>query len=298
MKPSLAPAKIWFMALRPKTLTAAVGPMLIATAMAYADNLGHALTAAVCLFTALMLQIGTNIANDYYDFIKGADTESRIGPTRVTQAGLLPPPTVKMAFILCFVLAALGWLYLIERAGWPMLILSITSILSGIFYTAGSKALGYIGLGDVFVFIFFGPVAVAGMYYAQALQLTPAALLAGIGPGLIAVAILTINNLRDIDSDRQSNKRTLAVRFGHRFARFEYLSCIIGAALIPAAIYLFANGPAQILGASLSCLLALPMINTVFHGQDGPNLNHTLAQTGALLLIYSVTFALGWILAV
>jgi 1,4-dihydroxy-2-naphthoate octaprenyltransferase len=290
----LATLKIWFMAMRPKTLTAAVGPIMMGTAMAFGDGSGHALTAFICLFTALLLQIGTNIANDYFDFKKGADTAERVGPTRVTQAGLLSAETIRRAFIICFLLAAIGWFFLIVRAGWPMAVLAISSILSGIFYTAGSKALAYIGLGDLFVFIFFGPIAVAGTYYAQSLELHAAPIIAGIAPGLISVAILAVNNLRDIHSDAQSNKRTLAVRFGVAFTRLEYLAALLGAAFIPVLLYLLIGKHAPILISAVLSLLAIPVIHLVLT-EEGAALNAALAKTGQLLLIYSVLFSIGWL---
>jgi len=290
-----ASLKIWFMALRPKTLTAAVAPMMIGTAMAVESGGGHVPIAVVCLLTALLLQIGTNIANDYYDFQKGVDSVDRIGPTRVTQAGLLAPATVRLGFIVCFALAAVGWAILTVRGGWIVAVLGVASILSGIFYTAGPKPLGYLGLGEVFVFIFFGPVAVTGCYYVQTLSIPPAAVLAGIGPGLLSTAILTVNNLRDVQSDRRSGKKTLAVRFGVGFARMEYLLAILGAALMPIIIYLQAPGHPWLLLASFSCLAALPVIRVVLTRHEGPALNRALAQTGALLLGYSVVFSAAWL---
>jgi 1,4-dihydroxy-2-naphthoate octaprenyltransferase len=293
---SINGVKIWFMALRPKTLTAAFSPVMIASAMAFAADKSNGWIMLVSLLTILLLQIGTNIANDYYDFIKGADTADRIGPTRVTQAGLLPPARVKQAFILCFSLATVGWAILTLHAGWLMAVLGIASILTGIYYTAGAKALGYVGLGDVFVFIFFGPVGVAACYYVQALEVNLTVFLAGIGPGLLAVAILTVNNLRDVDSDRRAGKRTLAVRFGRRFARIEYALMIAGAALMPLLIYLQSGAKNPWLWLStLTCLAALPLLKTVFDPNAGAALNRTLAQTGAVLLGYSVVFSAAWV---
>ncbi len=286
--------KIWFMALRPKTLTAAFAPMLMATAMAWSNEQAQMWVALVCLVTALLLQIGTNIANDYYDFIKGADSADRIGPTRVTQAGLLTPETVKKAFIVCFVLAGVGWSVLTLHAGWVMALLGILSIWSGIYYTAGRKALGYVGLGDLFVFIFFGPVAVTASYYALTLTTTPVVWLAGIGPGLLSVAILTVNNLRDIDSDARVGKRTLAVRLGRNFARAEYSLAILGAALLPLLIVATLPAPTWIMLATLACVAAIPMLRVVNTQVQGEALNRCLAQTGALLLVYSMLFSLGW----
>ena len=288
--------KHWILAFRPKTLTAAVAPVMIGTAMAFGDGVHHWLSAAVCLFVALTIQIGTNLANDYFDFKKGADTEERIGPTRVTQAGLIKPETVRLSFILTFALSALASAWLVQRGGWPLAVIAALSIISGILYTAGPKPLGYVGLGDVFVLIFFGPVAVGGTYYVQSFEMNYAIILAGLGPGLISAAILTVNNLRDIDSDSKTGKRTLAVRFGRSFAQFEYLLTILLASLMPVIIYFLIEDHPAMLMASFTALLAIPGIITVFTKTDGPSLNNALAFTGKLLLIYSVLFSLGWIL--
>jgi len=286
----------WFMAFRPKTLTAAISPVLIGTAMAYGDGVHHFPSALLCLLAALSIQIGTNLANDYYDFKKGADTKERIGPTRATQAGLIKPSAMRWAFIIAFTISALICAYLIRRGGAPIAIIGVLSILSGIFYTAGPKPLGYIGLGDLFVLIFFGPVAVAGTYYVQSFEMNFAIILAGFAPGLISVAILTVNNYRDIESDRKVGKRTLAVRFGKTFAQLEYLITILAAALLPVLIYSLIQDHFPILICTIIVLLAAPTIQTVFTKTDGPSLNHALAATGKLLLIYSILFSIGWIL--
>ena len=292
---SQVPLKIWLMAFRPKTLPAAVAPVMIGTAMAFGDGVHHFLTAFACLLAALAIQVGTNIANDYYDFKKGTDTAKRIGPTRVTQAGLIKPSTMKWAFIIAFGLAALLSIWLIQRGGWPIAVIGILAILSGIFYTAGPRPLGYIGLGDLFVLIFFGPVAVAGTYYVQSYEINMAVMLAGIAPGLISVAILTVNNLRDIDSDRDAGKRTLAVRFGRSFAVSEYLFSITIASLIPVLIYSLIQDHIAILICVVVTLIAIPTIKIVSTASDGRLLNRALEQTGRLLLIYSVLFSIGWV---
>lgn len=288
--------KNWLLAIRPKTLPAAVAPVLMGTAMAFGDGIGDVLTALVCLGTALLLQIGTNLANDYYDGMKGADTRERVGPTRVTQAGLIPAGQVKAAFIGVFALAALACVWLVMRGGWPIAVLASLAILSGIFYTAGRYPLGYLGLGDILVFIFFGPVAVAGTYYVQSLELNSAVLFAGAAPGLMSVAILTVNNLRDVESDRKSGKKTLAVRFGRSFALSEYVFCMLGAALVPVFIYMFIQDHLLILICAATSLPAVPVIKTVLTKTEGVSLNAALASTARLLLAYSVVFALGWML--
>ncbi|OGX27658.1 MAG: 1,4-dihydroxy-2-naphthoate octaprenyltransferase [Omnitrophica WOR_2 bacterium RIFCSPHIGHO2_01_FULL_52_10] len=288
--------KYWLLAIRPKTLPAAVAPVLMGTAMAFGDGIEDVVTALVCLLTALLLQIGTNLANDYYDCQKGADTLERVGPTRVTQAGLIPPGQVKAAFIGVFALAALASICLVTRGGWPIAALASLAILSGIFYTAGHYPLGYLGLGDILVFIFFGPVAVAGTYYVQSLELNSAIIFAGFAPGLMSVAILTVNNLRDIDSDRKSGKNTLAVRFGRGFALSEYLFCVLGAGIVPVFIYMFIEDHLPLLACVLIILAVVPTIKTVLTRTEGVALNAALAATARLLLAYSVLFSIGWVL--
>ncbi len=285
----------WLLAIRPKTLPAAVAPVLIGTAMAFGDGIHHFPTAFVCLFAALAIQIGTNLANDYYDFQKGTDTSERIGPIRATQAGLVRPVTMKAAFIFAFLLSGLACAWLVQRGGWPIAVLGVLAVLSGIFYTAGPYPLGYLGLGEIFVFIFFGPVAVAGTYYVQSLEINTAVLLAGVSPGLLSVGILAVNNLRDMETDRKSGKMTLAVRWGRSFALSEYLFCIIASAMMPVLIYIFIEDHVGILACVLINPLAIPVIKSVFT-QTGDPLNRALASTGKLLLIYSVLFAIGWIL--
>ncbi|MBI4308915.1 MAG: 1,4-dihydroxy-2-naphthoate octaprenyltransferase, partial [Candidatus Omnitrophica bacterium] len=182
----------WLLAIRPKTLPAAIAPVAIGTAMAFGDGVAHWPSAFAALFAALMIQIATNLINDYCDFKKGADTKDRLGPVRVTQAGLIKPKIVLFAAVAAFLLSALACAYLIGRAGWVILFIGIASILSGIFYTAGPRPLGYLGLGEVFVFIFFGPVAVGGIYFVQSLDLNWAVIMAGLGPGFLSTAILAV----------------------------------------------------------------------------------------------------------
>ena len=288
--------KNWTLAIRPKTLPASIAPVFIATAMAFGDGIYHFPTAFMCLFGALAIQIGTNLANDYYDFEKGADTQERIGPVRVTQAGLIPPSSVKLAFIVSFSLSAIACLGLVMRAGWPMAVLGVFAVLSGIFYTAGPRPLGYMGWGDLLAFVFFGPIAVAVTYYVQSFEMNAAVFMAGFAPGLFSVAILTVNNLRDMEGDQRAGKKTLAVRFGRSFALSEYLFCLLTAALIPVFIYMLIQDHLAILTSVLTALAAVATIKTVLTKTDGPSLNAALAATGKLLLIYSILFSAGWIL--
>ena len=288
--------KIWLLAIRPKTLPASIAPVLLGTAMAAGDGVADWPTALMALVGAVMIQIGTNLANDYFDFQKGADTAERVGPLRVTQAGLIKPNSMKCAIALVFSCAALTAIALILRAGWPIAVIAVLSILSGIFYTAGPRPLGYLGLGEIFVLIFFGPVAVAGTYYVQSFEINLAVILAGVPMGLFSAAILAVNNLRDIDTDRKSGKRTLAVRFGKSFAQLEYLIFIMLASLMPILIYVLVDDHPLILLSTSVLLLATPSIFAVFTKSSGPALNGALAYTGMLLLIYTAVFSVGWAL--
>ena len=283
------------MAIRPKTLWASISPVIIGTAMACRDGLENFPSAFVAFLGAISIQIGTNLINDYYDYKKGADRLDRIGPLRVTQAGLLKPIEIKTAIAFFFLLSAGLCAWLIRRGGWPVAVIGIFSILSGILYTAGRRPLGYLGLGEIFVLIFFGPVAVGGTYYVQSLEINPAVILAGLGPGFLSMAMLVVNNLRDIDGDQRAGKKTLAVHFGRGFAKCEYLFAILGASLTPALVCWMVEDHVYSLMASLVSFFAIPLIYTVFNRSDGPALNCVLARSGQLLFLYSLLFSIGWL---
>jgi 1,4-dihydroxy-2-naphthoate octaprenyltransferase len=285
---------VWLLAVRPKTLGAALAPIIIGTTVAFAEGKGHAGAALAALLGALLIQIGTNFSNDYFDFIKGADTEERLGPMRATQAGLVSPQAMLKNFVLVFGLAVLVGIYLVYRGGWPIVIIGILSIASGILYTGGPMPLGYLGLGDLFVLIFFGPVAVGGTYYVQSLEISEVVILAGFGPGLLATALLAVNNLRDEPTDKKVGKKTLAVRFGPGFARAEYLAAFTLALILP---FVLAFRTDAHWFACLSALIIIPgrsAIRQITSGVKGIELNETLALTGKLIIIYSVLFSLGW----
>lgn len=287
---------VWLLAARPKTLPAAAAPVIIGMALAYADNSFHLISALAALLAALLIQIGTNYANDYADYKSGVDKGERLGPLRVTQAGLVSPTAMKRATTIIFLLALLVGIYLVVRGGWPILVIGLLSILFGVLYTSGPYPIGYNGLGEIFVLIFFGPVAVAGTYYVQSLNLSTAAFIAGLAPGLFSVAILDINNLRDIPSDTASGKKTLQVRFGFLFSRYLYAAAMIVACLIPVVLFAVDRKHPYSLVATVVALISLPTIISVWKGRDGRPLNDTLAATGKLLLLYSLLFSIGWIL--
>jgi 1,4-dihydroxy-2-naphthoate octaprenyltransferase len=284
--------QIWLLAIRPKTLPAAAAPVIVGTALAYLDDLINWKAAMVCLLAALLLQIGSNLANDVFDYEKGADQGERFGPTRVTQSGMLTPGAVKRGMLVVFGLSIVLGIYLIVVGGWPILVIGLAAIISAIIYTGGPFPLGYHGLGDLFVFVFFGLVAVTGTYYVQALRVDFKVWWMATAMGLLTVAILVVNNLRDIDSDGKANKRTLAVRFGKTFARLEYMFCLLGAYIVPVALW----GVGELPFFSLLILFTIPVgvrLVLAVYRDVGKVLNKTLAGTGQLELLYAMCFALG-----
>lgn len=288
--------KIWTHAARPKTLPAGIAPVLIGTAMAYTDGHFHLAIFAAIVFAVLMIQVGTNYANDYYDFIKGADTEERQGPIRATQAGLVSAVAMRRAFILMFGLALVTGLYLVWEGGIVVILIGLASIACGLLYTAGPWALGYLGLGDLFVLLFFGPVAVGGTYYLQTNQIHSTVILAGLAPGLISTALLTINNIRDFRTDKIAGKKTLVVRFGIPFGIVEYYACIVIACMIPVFLSFHTQSHPYCNLALITLAFAWGPMRTLYRKPGPDTLNHLLAQTGKLVLIYSLLFSIGWIL--
>ncbi|RIK42670.1 MAG: 1,4-dihydroxy-2-naphthoate polyprenyltransferase [Chloroflexi bacterium] len=295
---TLARRRAWLLAARPKTLPAAVGPVLVGAALAYADGvlaLGPALAA---LLGALLLQVGSNFANDYFDYFRGADTADRLGPPRVTASGLIAPAAMRVGMAVVFGAAVMLGLYLVAVGGWPVVAVGVASILAALAYTGGPFPFGYSGLGDLFVFLFFGLVAVCGTYYVQALTLTPTVVLAAVAPGLLITAILVVNNLRDLETDRRAHKRTLAVILGRKATLAEYVGLLIGAYLIPALLWLAAGRSIWVLLPGLTAPLAVRLARTLIKAQDGPTFNATLAGTARLSLLFSLLLALGLILSI
>jgi 1,4-dihydroxy-2-naphthoate octaprenyltransferase len=285
----------WIMASRPRTLPAAAAGVVMGAALAWRDGNFRIDAVLVCLLTALLLQIGSNLANDVFDFERGTDTAERLGPTRVTQAGLLTPTQVKTGMVVVFGLAILLGLYLAWLGGWIIIILGVIAIASAITYTGGPFPIGYHGLGDIFVFIFFGIVSVAGTYFIQAGTVTPVAWLMTIPPGLIVTAILVVNNLRDIDNDRKAGKRTLAVRFGEQATKIQYTVCIVVAYLILIPLAWLGLIPWTVLLAWLSLPLAFQATRVVLT-QKGRPLNAALTKTGQTALAFSLLFWFGLLL--
>ncbi|MBN1218592.1 MAG: 1,4-dihydroxy-2-naphthoate polyprenyltransferase [Anaerolineae bacterium] len=284
--------QIWLLAARPKTLPAAAAPVVVGTAVAINERVFSLWPALAALLGALFIQIGTNLANDVFDYKKGADTTARLGPMRVTQAGLLTPQEVLVGMWLTFGLAALAGLYLIWVGGWPVVAIGVLSITAGIAYTGGPFPIGYKGLGDLFVFIFFGLVAVCGTYYVQAGTVGAMAVWAAVPMGLLATAILVVNNLRDIDTDRAVGKKTLAVRLGVKGTQIEYLLLLAGSYAIPLLMWFITRATPGVMLSWFSIPLAVSMWRQIRH-KTGHALNVALAGTARLDLVYGVLLAVG-----
>jgi 1,4-dihydroxy-2-naphthoate polyprenyltransferase len=288
--------RIWLMAARPRTLPAAIAPVLVGTALAMtvADLRVGGFVAA--LLGAILIQVGTNLSNDYSDARRGADTEERLGPVRVTAGGLVPPRRVLVATYVTFALAVLCGVYLVYLAGPILLAIGAASILAGVLYTGGPRPYGYEGLGEVFVFLFFGLVAVAGSYFVQTEEVTWEAFALAVPVGLLAAAILVVNNVRDLETDRRAGKRTLAVRLGRPRARTIFGLMVYGA---------FLTAPIPWIAGSLSPWLLLPLVllppavelvRLVRTHTDGPTLNDALARTGLLQLGFCILLSIGLLL--
>jgi 1,4-dihydroxy-2-naphthoate octaprenyltransferase len=287
--------RIWLMAARPRTLPAAVAPVLVGTALAATEGTFHPLVFAAAMIGALFIQVGTNLSNDYSDARRGADAEDRLGPVRVTAGGLVPPRQVLIATYVAFGVAVLAGSYLIAVAGWELLAIGVASILAGVLYTGGPRPYGYEGLGEVFVFLFFGVVAVAGSYFAQVERVEWEAFALAVPVGLLASAILVVNNVRDLETDRRAGKRTLAVRLGRPRARDLYAAMVYVAFLsvpVPWLAGADSIGP-WVLLAWLALPLAVPVVRIVRNRTDGPSLNGALARTGQLQLAFCVLLSAG-----
>jgi 1,4-dihydroxy-2-naphthoate octaprenyltransferase len=286
----------WFLAIRPRTLPAAAAGVIIGSALAWHDGFFRLDATLACLFAALLLQIGSNLANDVFDFERGTDTVERVGPTRVTQAGLLTPREVKIGMVAVFGIAAMLGLYLAWIGGWPIVMIGIAAIIAAIAYTGGPFPIGYHGLGDLFVFLFFGLASVAGTYYVQAGFISPAAWWMTIPPGLIVTAILVVNNLRDLENDRRAGKHTLAVRLGERATKIQYVVCIGVAYLVLLLTVWLGVLPWSSLLAWLSMPFAIRAARVVLT-QKGHPLNAALAGTGQTALAFSLLFWLGLLIS-
>lgn len=290
--PALPKRRAWIMASRPRTLPAAIAPVVVGTALAVHDGAFQPMAALVALVAALLIQVGSNLANDLGDYLRGTDARERVGPLRVTTAGLLSPREVQAGMVVVFGLAALCGLYLISLGGWPILLIGVLSIAAAIAYTAGPLPFGYYGLGDLGVFVFFGLAAVCGTYYVQARTLTLAVWLAAVAMGCLVTAILVVNNVRDADTDAAAGKRTLAVLLGRQGARIEYLVLLVIAYVVPLILWLGLDYRPGVLLAWLTLPLAYRQTRAVFTVL-GPALNKTLAGTAQLAVAYALALAVG-----
>ena len=300
--------KVWLMAIRPQTLPAAAAPVVVGTGLAVRNGVFAPLPAVAALVGAALIQIGTNLTNDYYDAVKGADTEEREGFTRVTQAGLVVPERVRLGAAVAYGSAVLVGLYLTYVGGLPILAVGVLAVISGIAYTAGPYPLGYHGLGDVFVFVFFGVVAVTGTYYVQAAEALVAspfptkipsgtvpveAVVASLTMAGISTNVLVVNNIRDMETDRAAGKRTLAVLLGYGGSRTQYVSLLAVAYAVPPVLWLGYGFEPSVLAPLLTVPYAAAVTRTVLTRTDGEALNPALEQTGKLLGGFAVLFGIG-----
>jgi 1,4-dihydroxy-2-naphthoate polyprenyltransferase len=290
--------RIWFMAARVRTLPAAVAPVLVGTALAVAET-DHLRVGAfvAALLGAIFIQVGTNLSNDYSDARRGADTEDRLGPVRVTAGGLVPPRQVLIATYVSFGLAVLCGVYLVAVAGWVILLIGAASILAGVLYTGGPRPYGYEGLGELFVFLFFGVVAVTGSHYAQTEDLTWEAFALAVPVGFLASAILVVNNVRDLETDRRAGKRTLAVRLGRDRARGLYAAMVYGAFLTAPVPWILGSLSPWLFLPWVLLPLAVSLVRTVRNHTDGPTLNAALGQTGMLQLLFCILLSAALLLS-
>jgi len=288
--------KNWSLALRPWSLPASISPVIVGTAMAFGDGKGDALAALLALMVAIGIHLGTNVVNDIGDFRSGVDQGEQPGTINVIQAKIFSEKKMTCIATASFLIAIVtGLVAVMYRQAWALIPVGGISILAGIFYTSGPRPAAYLGLGEALVIVFFGPVTVAGTYFIQALTFSTPVILAGLACGLICSGILIINNYRDYDNDLRCNKRTLPVRLGRNFARWEYLTMWVIACLIPVIIFLVTGKPGVLLG-SLTGLAAIPLIQTVLRTTKAAALNQALASNGKLLVLFSILFSFGWLI--
>jgi len=285
----------WILASRPKTLLAAVVPVVTGTSIVSYETKVNILAAGVALICSVLIQVGTNFVNDLYDFLSGADNDTRKGPTRALASGLITVNEMKTAIVLVFGLTFVLGLYLVYISSWITLLIGLLSIFAGIAYTAGPYPLAYNGLGDVFVFLFFGIVGTVGTYYVQLVHVSTLVLWASIPVGALITNILVVNNYRDIDEDREIGKNTLAVKMGRRFTQYQYLIFMILSYLILFVVYSTYNQRLFVFLPLLTLPLAVKLIKMIF-SYKGEELNKTLELTAKLSAFYGFLFAIGIIL--
>jgi len=285
--------RFWIMAVRPKTLSASAAPVLIGAGLAGYHAVFKLIPVLATLVCAILIQIGTNLANDYYDFLHEADTETRVGPIRVTQSGLIPPNQVWWGMVITLFMSFLIGIYLFSVGGWPILWIGVTSIICAVVYTGGPYPLAYHGLGDLFVFLFFGLIAVGGTYWIQALGFSGDVFLAGVGIGSLNTAILVANNVRDIETDAVAGKKTIAVRIGRYGSRIEYVLLVGMGFLVPVlgvAVYGWPKLSLSALGASVLLVAPLTLVLTK---DSASELMPALSGTARVVALYGILLSLG-----
>ncbi|GMU86411.1 MAG: 1,4-dihydroxy-2-naphthoate octaprenyltransferase [Ignavibacteriales bacterium] len=293
--PALSPFQIWMAAARPKTLAAAFVPVAVGSSIAFRFDSFKLSSSVIALLVALLIQIGTNFTNDLYDFLKGADTKKRVGPLRVMNAGLVSEPQMRRAIYIVFGAAFLLGMILVVQTSWWLLAIGIFSIFAGLAYTAGPYPLAYNGLGDIFVFIFFGLVATVGTFYVNTETVTLASVIASVPVGLLITNILVVNNYRDADQDKTAGKRTTAVLFGKGFAKFQFVISFVLAFAVPFWIYTFGYAG---YGMFFMLFLLVPAVIIIkgFLTRQGAELNKTLENTAKFTAAYGLTYSLGFLL--
>ncbi len=284
---------VWWAAIRPKTLGASIGPVLVGVGVAIGEGAFRWPAATSALAGGVLLQVLANLVNDLEDFRRGADDDRRAGPVRVCAAGWVSPAAMRLAIAACVGLFLVPAAFLASIGGWVFVAIAATCVLFAFLYTAGPRPLAYLGLGDPAAFLFFGPVAAAGTYAAQAGTVTPVAWVASLMPGFLATALIAVNNLRDREGDAKVGKRTIAVRIGDRLARLEIIACLAAAAAVPAALAAMASRPGALLATAAAFVLA-PTARRVLAGERGTGLNACLAAIGKAMFLVGVAFLVGW----
>lgn len=296
MKSKVSTLNPWFVAIRPKTLTAGLSPVILGFAFALKEGFFNFKIIIMILIATMAIQIATNLINDYCDFLKGIDNKKHLGFTKVLVEGMISLQAMRKAIYAILSIAALASAYLIAKGGWPVAIIAATAIFFAVAYSAGPYPLSHLGLADLVELLYFGPIAVSGTYYLLTHHLPTYVIIGGFIPGFLSLAILTIDNLRDYQTDKAKGKKTLCVRLGEKFAQFEYYSCIMMGFLIP--ILLVAITKKHFI--CLSCFILLPLYKTcldsVKDNHSAQELNKALKQTAASLLLFTLIFSTGWLL--
>ena len=291
--PALTPGRVWWSAVRPATLAASVAPVLAGTAVAVHQGGIRPAAGFGALLVALALQVGVNFANDYSDYVRGADSPKRVGPVRAAASGVVSPQNVRWAAITAFGIAAAAGLALSLATDWRLLIVGAACLLAGWLYTGGPRPYGYLGLGELFVFIFFGLVATCGTVYVESLRITPLAVLAGCGVGFLATAILVLNNLRDIETDPAAGKRTLATRIGRERTLILLLVLVCGAFAVPIVIFVLRLASVTVMLVHFGIPIAAVPVRTAFATRSAPELVGALKRMAAVEVVYALLLTVG-----